>query len=141
MGKRFILRGPFFTNIYFYWGKLKRVSESLLIFAIKVRLNVYALLKSNDMKNTILFICLIFFKINGLAQPKTWIRINQLGYLTTDVKVAVLVSKDAKMALTDFQICDALTEQPVFSAKQVKSYGAWGVGRAFWTEVVVFDKN
>ena len=141
MGKRFILRGPFFTNIHFYWGNIKTVSESLLIFAIKVRLNVYALLKSNDMKNATLFICLIFLKINGLAQPKTWIRINQLGYLTTDVKVAVLVSKDAKMALTDFQICDALTEQPVFSAKQVKSYGAWGVGRAFWTEVVVFDKN
>ena len=77
------------------------------------------------MKNATLFICLIFLKINVLAQPQTWIRINQLGYLTTDVKAAVLVSKDAKTVLTDFQLCDALTEQPVFSSKQVKSYGAW----------------
>jgi endoglucanase len=68
---------------------------------------------------------LIILTINVLAQQKTWIRINQLGYLTSDVKVAVLVSKDTNLKITEFQVCDALTEQPVFDSKQVKSYGAW----------------
>ena len=77
------------------------------------------------MKNYLFLFFLIVLKTNVLAQQKTWIRINQLGYLTTDVKVAVLVSKDSSLNITEFQVCDALTEQPVFSSKQVKSYGAW----------------
>lgn len=77
------------------------------------------------MKNYLFLFFLILLKINVLAQQKTWVRINQLGYLTTDVKVAVLVSKDSSLNIAEFQVCDALTEQPVFSSKQVKNYGAW----------------
>lgn len=77
------------------------------------------------MKNYLFLFFLILLEINVLAQQKTWIRINQLGYLTTDVKVAVLVSKDSSLNIAEFQVCDALTEQPVFSSNQVKSYGAW----------------
>ena len=77
------------------------------------------------MKNHLFLFFLILLKTNVLAQQKTWIRINQLGYLTTDVKVAVLVSKDSSLNIAEFQVCDALTEQPVFSSKQVKNYGAW----------------
>lgn len=77
------------------------------------------------MKKHLVFFFLILLKISVLAQQNTWIRINQLGYLPSDVKVAVLVSKDSSLNIAEFQVCDALTEQPVFSSKQVKSYGAW----------------
>ena len=45
------------------------------------------------MKNlNLLFICLIIsvFTINA----ETWIRVNQMGYLPADVKVAVLISDE-----------------------------------------------
>ncbi len=77
------------------------------------------------MKNGLFVLFFILLKTSVLAQQKTWIRINQLGYLTTDVKVAVLVSKETNLSVSDFQVCDALTEKPVFSSKTVKSYGAW----------------
>ena len=77
------------------------------------------------MKKHLVFFFLILLKTSVLAQQNTWIRINQLGYLPSDVKVAVLVSKDSSLNIAEFQVCDALTEQPVFSSKQVKSYGAW----------------
>lgn len=77
------------------------------------------------MKKHLVFFFLILLKTSVLAQQNTWIRINQLGYLPSDVKVAVLVSKDSSLNIAEFQVCDALTEQPVFSSKQVKNYGAW----------------
>ncbi|MEZ4939949.1 MAG: glycoside hydrolase family 9 protein [Saprospiraceae bacterium] len=59
------------------------------------------------------------------AQPAdAWIRINQLGYLETDVKVAVLVSKQP-LQPGGFELCDALTGEPVFQSNQIRSYGPW----------------
>ena len=77
------------------------------------------------MKNYLFLFFLIILKTNVLAQQKTWIRINQLGYLPSDVKVAVLISKDSSLTISDFQVCDALTGKPVFSSKNIKSFGAW----------------
>jgi peptidoglycan/xylan/chitin deacetylase (PgdA/CDA1 family) len=71
---------------------------------------------------------LILFKITALAlsaQQKSWIRINQLGYLTGDVKVAVLVSKDADLKVSTFELCDALTGKTVFKSDKIQEYGAW----------------
>ena len=54
------------------------------------------------MKNlNLLFICLIIsvFAINA----ETWIRVNQMGYLPADVKVAVLIS-DESLDVNSFKV-------------------------------------
>lgn len=54
-----------------------------------------------------------------------WIRVNQLGYLPTSIKVAVLVSKETECNIASFSICDALTEKEVFRSKSIKRYGPY----------------
>ena len=77
------------------------------------------------MKNA--FFLLAFICLQTLAHAQTsWIRINQIGYLTDDVKVAVLVSKDAQLLVNDFEVCDAFTAQTVFTGTQIQAFGQWG---------------
>ncbi|MBK8920848.1 MAG: glycoside hydrolase family 9 protein [Saprospirales bacterium] len=59
-----------------------------------------------------------------MAQPNAWIRINQLGYLEKDLKVAVLVSK-TPLQPTSFELCDALTGQTVFWSTRFRQYGPY----------------
>ncbi|MFN8356170.1 MAG: glycoside hydrolase family 9 protein [Spirosomataceae bacterium] len=67
----------------------------------------------------------LFFSVGVLhAQDKTWIRVNQLGYLPHSVKVAVLVSKESP-AVVSYELCDALTKQVVYTGRQVKAYGKY----------------
>ena len=61
-----------------------------------------------------------------LSQNNAWIRVNSLGYLPNDIKVAVLVSKDSLLQVTEFELCNALTEQVVYKSKNIRSHGAWG---------------
>lgn len=56
------------------------------------------------------------------AQSETWIRINQLGYLERDHKVAVLVSKQ-QQAVKQFVLRDALTREVVFTGTAVTPFG------------------
>ena len=58
------------------------------------------------------------------AQPAAWIRINQLGYLEKDIKVAVLVGKQT-LSFDAFELRDALTNEPVFKGKNIRKYGPW----------------
>ena len=58
------------------------------------------------------------------TQPAAWIRINQLGYLEKDVKVAVLVGKQA-LSFESFELRDALTNDLVFKGKNIRKYGPW----------------
>jgi endoglucanase len=60
------------------------------------------------------------------AQTQSWIRINNIGYLPTDVKVAVLVTKDPNVSVKNFELCDALTDKIVFSSSKIKAYEEWG---------------
>ncbi len=53
-----------------------------------------------------------------------WIRINQLGYLEQDLKVAVFVSKQP-LHLAGFELCDALSGTPVFKSSNIRGYGPW----------------
>lgn len=53
----------------------------------------------------------------GCAQ--SWIRVNQLGYLPDDVKVAVLVSKDKNIILGSFCVCNALTGNTIGNVFEV----------------------
>lgn len=77
------------------------------------------------MKNYFCLFALIVHSCVVFSQQNTWIRINQLGYLPSDVKVAVLVSKDSTLDISEFQLCDALTEQVIFTSQKVKKFGAW----------------
>ena len=58
------------------------------------------------------------------AQTSAWIRINQLGYLEKDVKVAVLACKKA-VSFDAFELRDALTHERVFESKNIRKYGSW----------------
>ena len=56
---------------------------------------------------------------------QSWIRINQLGYTTKGIKVAVCCSKE-NISITAFELIDSATHQIVYSNKAGKSYGAYG---------------
>ena len=75
------------------------------------------------MKKFILICQLISF--STVAQTQTWIRINQLGYLESSIKVAVLVSKQENLLVKQFEVCDALTNQVVFKSNKTKSFGKY----------------
>jgi len=71
----------------------------------------------------IILLFLVFVIVNNYPQDqKCWIRINQLGYLTKSVKVAVFLSKENNIP-NEFYVKDVLTEKTVFTSKQIKSYG------------------
>jgi endoglucanase len=59
------------------------------------------------------------------ANDVTWIRINQLGYPTEGVKVAVLASK-LKLNSSSFELIDASTSKSVYKNKSGKDFGAYG---------------
>src|SRR5215204_5368639 len=65
-------------------------------------------------------------------QPETnsWIRINQLGYQTDGVKVAVWCSKQDQLISNPiaigWELVDASSKKIVYSSKSGKSFGAYG---------------
>lgn len=65
----------------------------------------------------IIFICL---SINLFSN--TWLRINQVGYLEKDIKVAVLISKE-KVDVSEFVIIDAESNQIVYSGNNIRHMG------------------
>ncbi|MCL2727465.1 MAG: glycoside hydrolase family 9 protein, partial [Bacteroidales bacterium] len=66
----------------------------------------------------------------SLFAQSSWVRVNQLGYLPHDIKVAVLISNEE--ATPDFSLCDARTHQPVFSGKgKAADAGYWGMKLAY----------
>ncbi|WP_242927871.1 glycoside hydrolase family 9 protein [Pontibacter vulgaris] len=69
------------------------------------------------------------FAISSLTESKTethaWIRINQLGYTPSGIKVAVWVSKSSK-GLKRFELVDAATNKVVFKGKAGQAFGAYG---------------
>lgn len=61
---------------------------------------------------------------------QTWVRINQVGYLPNDIKVAVLISLNEANA--DFEVCNALTDEVVFKGKGVEcNPSKWEMKSAF----------
>jgi endoglucanase len=74
-----------------------------------------------------LLLPIVFLSIVQVAfTQNAWIRVNQIGYLPSDMKVAVLVSKDSTLSVESFEIFDALTDKPVHKSLIVKPFGAWG---------------
>lgn len=65
----------------------------------------------------------------GLADSRSWIRINQLGYTPDGVKVAVLGSKRNKR-ISHFNVVSAHTGETVLKGKVGKNFGAYGPFRS-----------
>jgi endoglucanase len=63
---------------------------------------------------------------NFLFPQKSWIRINQLGYLEKSLKTAVFLSMD-KVQIKSFDICDALTDEIVQRVYKIKSFNTFDI--------------
>ncbi|MDQ6480038.1 glycoside hydrolase family 9 protein [Dyadobacter sp. LHD-138] len=70
-----------------------------------------------------LFLTVSSFKTS--EPPNSWIRINQLGYLPSGVKVAVWGNKSGILPAT-FELLDSKTSKTVFTGKTGKHFGRYG---------------
>lgn len=61
----------------------------------------------------------------GQDRMTSWIRVNQLGYLPSAVKVAVFVSKK-ESAAEKFQLIDAGTQAVVYTGNSGRDFGSYG---------------
>jgi len=73
------------------------------------------------------FVCLttVIFSFRFLNESNSWIRINQLGYTPSGIKVAVWCSKDSR-AISSFRLVDAATGKTVYEQPASKNFGAYG---------------
>ena len=62
----------------------------------------------------IMLVCLINMQTLPAQESGVWIRVNQLGYLPGDIKVAVMISKE-ETAPDNFRVLDVRTGECVFS--------------------------
>lgn len=76
------------------------------------------------MKKIVPFI-LLFISVNCFGQS-SWIRVNQIGYLENDIKVAVWISK-VNNTVDKFSIIDADTRKSIYTGntKKTGNYGAF----------------
>src|SRR4026207_754815 len=72
-----------------------------------------------------LLIILLFGFSGKKENASSWIRINQLGYQTGGVKVAVWCSKEPS-AVSSWQLVDATSKKIVYNGKPGKAFGAYG---------------
>src|SRR5690554_5394630 len=69
---------------------------------------------------------LLLLEVTVVIGQQSWIRVNQIGYLKEDVKVAVWISKE-KQTPDQFELIDAVTGKVVCHSEMVKdSGGLWG---------------
>lgn len=66
-----------------------------------------------------------------LAVQTKWIRINQLGYLPKDVKVAVLMSRGQE-PVTSFELVDVFSGKTIYKSDKVTPMGPWGEMKDTW---------
>ncbi len=77
------------------------------------------------MNRTVLVLFAILFTAGTPDIQTSWIRINQLGYTPTGIKVAVWCTKTT-IGLKSFQLVDAVSKKIVFTAAAGKAFGAYG---------------
>lgn len=76
------------------------------------------------------FFILFSLIISCTVSAQSWVRVNQAGYLPSDLKVAVLISQDD--ANGSFEVYDALTDQLVFKGKgRSCNASKWGMKKAY----------
>jgi endoglucanase len=78
-------------------------------------------------KNTVKFFLLLvsFLFISQDIYSQNCIRVNQLGYTEKSIKTAVFGCK-TDVTVNEFAICDALTNQTVYTSNKIKEYGQYG---------------
>ena len=86
--------------------------------------------KARDvMRKLILFFVLLACSMQLMAQK--WVRVNSVGYLPADVKVAVFISTENAPA-EQFNVCDAVTGKVVYTgAVKAVSGKKWGMQSAY----------
>lgn len=72
-----------------------------------------------------LFVVVLAFSLAKKEEPTAWIRINQLGYKPSGIKVAVWCSKENSV-LQNFELVDSLTGKTVYTSKPSKAFGSYG---------------
>ncbi len=72
----------------------------------------------------ILILC-FFILLNNNLLAQDFIRVNQLGYTPKAEKNAVYLSRE-KIELRQFEVCDAFTETPVMTSKNILASAAYG---------------
>lgn len=73
------------------------------------------------MKIIVLFLVLSFSHLSA----QNWIRVNQVGYLQTSHKNAVMISKE-KISPKSFTLRDALTDEVVFKSEKITRFDNYG---------------
>jgi peptidoglycan/xylan/chitin deacetylase (PgdA/CDA1 family) len=73
----------------------------------------------------IVFFLLSFIGAKKKEAPSAWIRINQLGYTPSGVKIAVLCSKSGE-GISNWELVDVVSKKNVYSGKAGKAFGAYG---------------
>ncbi|MEO5999451.1 MAG: cellulase N-terminal Ig-like domain-containing protein, partial [Chitinophagaceae bacterium] len=71
------------------------------------------------------YFLLISSSLQSQETTKSWVRVNQLGYLPSGIKVAVFASKK-NISEDEFQLLDAKTNIAVFTGSTGKQYGTYG---------------
>lgn len=90
-------------------------------------------------KLTLLTLLISTIAFNLTAE--VWIRINQMGYLPHSVKAAVLLANE-DIHITNFQVCNALTNEVVYSGKARLVDGAnWGMKTAARLDFSKLEKS
>ena len=93
------------------------------------------------MQKFLTIILLMISYVQVFAQEQSWIRINQLGYLPENRKVAVWVTK-SDIQLKNFSLIDPQTNRKVFTAKAGKEFGKYGpFSKGYRLDFSKFDKN
>ncbi len=85
------------------------------------------------MKKILMIMMLVNICILTNAEEKSWIRINQVGYLTNDIKTAVMVSKE-NLSINEFFVYDYFTDELVFRSNRIikfYNYAAFNEGYRF----------
>jgi peptidoglycan/xylan/chitin deacetylase (PgdA/CDA1 family) len=81
------------------------------------------------MKNIIL-LGILFLVFSSSTNGKSWVRINQMGYLPQSVKVAVFISEES-LKFNDFELVESGSDKVVFNGIAVQYDGAkWGMKAA-----------
>ncbi len=78
------------------------------------------------LRRTILWFLLATSASGAPSAPVSWIRVNQLGYLPHARKIAVLVSKDSAISVTEFSVRDLLMDRIVLRSKPSPPFGPYG---------------
>lgn len=101
--------------------KKERFLPKLLFLHSQYFYILYTLLKGFFMKKVGALLALFYVTLTGYSQT-SWIRVNQIGYLVNDVKVAVWVSKSAT-PVEMFEVVDANTQKTVYRSDKLKNEG------------------